>query len=96
MVSDLRPIQPKGQQAHGGRGRRTSVSAECVDPDNLEVRSIDKTGSEMARLEECLSKVECNLFFMKSISPDQRDAVRGAMEERRIPGKYNKNLVQFK
>ena len=70
------------------RGRRQSVSAECVDPDNLEVRTIRKTPQQMARLEDAIGQVECNLFFMKNINPEQRQAIRDAMEEKRFEGNY--------
>mmetsp|Transcript_17079 Transcript_17079/g.33429 ORF Transcript_17079/g.33429 Transcript_17079/m.33429 type:complete len:380 (-) Transcript_17079:131-1270(-) len=81
------PTQPRPKR----RNRRTSISAECVDPADdasFELNIIEKTPEERERIER---SVEDNFLFA-TLDNDQRNQVLGAMIEKRAS--KNKVIIE--
>lgn len=86
--SSFKPTSGDGFPAHYGMGRRTSVSAESLNPtassnDNWTPPFHAKTSDQEARLKKAIS----GNFLFSHLDDEQSGQVLGAMVEKPIPAK---------
>jgi cAMP-dependent protein kinase regulator len=86
--SSFKPASSEGFPAHYGMGRRTSVSAESLNPtassnDNWTAPFHAKSQEQLARLKKSIS----NNFLFSHLDEEQESQVLGALVEKPIPAK---------
>lgn len=93
--SSFKPASSEGFPAHYGMGRRTSVSAESLNPtasanDNWTPPFHPKSADQEARLKKAISAN----FLFNHLDDEQSTQVLGALVEKPIPAKGIKVIVQ--
>lgn len=86
--SSFKPTSSEGFPAHYGMGRRTSVSAESLNPtassnDNWSPPFHQKSEEQVARLKKSIS----GNFLFSHLDDEQSSQVLGALVEKPIPAK---------
>ena len=86
--SSFKPNSTEGFPAHYGMGRRTSVSAESLNPtassnDNWTPPYHQKTEDQLSRLKKSISQN----FLFSHLDDEQTAQVLGALQEKPIPAK---------
>jgi cAMP-dependent protein kinase regulator len=86
--SSFKPSNPEGFPAHYGMGRRTSVSAESMNPtassnDNWAPPFHPKSADQLTRLKKSIA----NNFLFSHLDNEQSSQVLGALVEKPIPAK---------
>ncbi|KAG4423050.1 protein kinase A regulatory subunit [Cadophora malorum] len=93
--SSFKPTSTEGFPAHYGMGRRTSVSAESLNPtassnDNWTPPYHQKTEDQLLRLKKSISQN----FLFSHLDDEQTAQVLGALQEKPIPAKDIKVITQ--
>lgn len=93
--SSFKPTSSEGFPAHYGMGRRTSVSAESLNPtassnDNWSPPFHPKSEDQIARLKKSIS----GNFLFSHLDDEQSSQVLGALVEKPIPAKGIKVITQ--
>lgn len=93
--SSFKPTSSEGFPAHYGMGRRTSVSAESLNPtassnDNWSPPFHQKSQDQLTRLQKSIS----NNFLFSHLDDEQSSQVLGALVEKPIPAKGIKVITQ--
>lgn len=86
--SSFKPASTEGFPAHYGMGRRTSVSAESLNPtassnDNWSPPFHQKTAEQISRLKKSIS----GNFLFSHLDDEQSSQILGALVEKPIPAK---------
>ena len=86
-IEQLPDVVSQTRKIIAAQGRRKSVSVERLDPSKLDTAAVvvPKTEDQQSRLNGAIAKVEAKLFLYSRLSTKQKNDVKAAMFEQRVP-----------